>query len=845
MNNIFKVIWNHATQAWTAVGELASAKGKSKSIKLAAISTALLAVAGVAQAEKEVVQKASNSGGLTISVVDKSKDGTAVANSVDGIAIGNNAHANQETGSVGNGHIAIGLNALATGNGSPSSSVALGANSKATGQGSTTIGNASSATGGNSVALGNSSVADSNGAIAVGAGSSAWFHGSALGEEAKARGIRSTALGNRAQATSDSAISIGFKTKVESQFAIGIGRETSVTGKESVAVGNKSTISSANVSTLGANITVAAGRDGGVVLGHSSDAAISTTKVEAVNNATVGGLTYSGFAGKLDAPTTALQGHFVSIGKQGDERQIKHVAAGKIDSASTDVINGSQLYSVADTITTAIKNVLGGAASLSNESSKSTFSSPVNTTPLTEDYKAPTDTPKTVAGALQDLNNYVNAGWKVGDNNGDKVSRITPNGQVNFVNGNGTTAIVTQNGTNGANVTFNVKKDTIDNNVLNVSESGVSVISGTITKATKNTNGEVKADDAKDNQVATVKNVVEAINSAGFVVSNGKSDKSELINAGKTLTLKSGDGVNVTQDGSNFTFSIDSSKIFNGKTGDITVNETTGKVEEPSESSKLATIGNVVKAVNNAKWFAKVENTNDVITDRTQNDTTANNAEPISAGDKLTLKADKNLAVKLDGANVTYGLAQNINVNTVSAENSVTIGAGDKAITISSNDKGFNIANKNGDAMNIDNVKDGELSSISKQAVNGSQLHATNVQVSKNSQNINRVESKVDSLSRVINNHAGELNRLDRKVNKQGKEARAGIAGANAAAALPQVYTPGKSMVAASAGTFKGQNAVAVGYSRASDNGKVILKLQGNANTSGDVGAGVGVGYQW
>ena len=845
MNNIFKVIWNHATQAWTAVGELASAKGKSKSIKLAAISTALLAVAGVAQAEKEVVQKASNSGGLTISVVDKSKDGTAVANSVDGIAIGNNAHANQETGSVGNGHIAIGLNALATGNGSLSSSVALGANSKATGQGSTTIGNASSATGGNSVALGNSSVADSNGAIAVGAGSSAWFHGSALGEEAKARGIRSTALGNRAQATSDSAISIGFKTKVESQFAIGIGRETSLTGKESVAVGNKSTISSANVSTLGANITVAAGRDGGVVLGHSSDAAISTTKVEAVNNAIVGGLTYSGFAGKLDAPTTALQGHFVSIGKQGDERQIKHVAAGKIDSASTDAINGSQLYSVADTITTAIKNVLGGAASLSNESSKSTFSSPVNTTPLTEDYKAPTDTPKTVAGALQDLNNYVNAGWKVGDNNGDKVSRITPNGQVNFVNGNGTTAIVTQNGTNGANVTFNVKKDTIDNNVLNVSESGVSVISGTITKATKNTNGEVKADDAKDNQVATVKNVVDAINSAGFVVSNGEPNKSELINAGKTLTLKGENGVNVTQDGSNFTFSIDSSKIFNGKTGDITVNETTGKVEEPSDSSKLATIGNVVKAVNNAKWFAKVENTNDVITDRTQNDTTANNAEPISAGDKLTLKADKNLAIKRDGANVTYGLAQNINVNTVSAENSVTIGAGDKAITISSNDKGFNIANKNGDAMNIDNVKDGELSSISKQAVNGSQLHATNVQVSKNSQNINRVESKVDSLSRVINNHADELNRLDRKVNKQGKEARAGIAGANAAAALPQVYTPGKSMVAASAGTFKGQNAVAVGYSRASDNGKVILKLQGNANTSGDVGAGVGVGYQW
>lgn len=52
MNNIFKVIWNHATQTWTAVGELASAKGKSKSVKLAVISTALLAVAGGANAEE-------------------------------------------------------------------------------------------------------------------------------------------------------------------------------------------------------------------------------------------------------------------------------------------------------------------------------------------------------------------------------------------------------------------------------------------------------------------------------------------------------------------------------------------------------------------------------------------------------------------------------------------------------------------------------------------------------------------------------------------------------------------------------------------------------------------------
>ena len=759
------------------------------------------------------------------------------------------------------------------------------------------------------------------------------------------------------------------------------------------------------------------------------------------------------------------------------ERQIKHVAAGQITAGSTDAVNGSQLYRVAETLGKAAEGLASalGVELKSDGTLTNNFSHSLNV-PTNSNYPKPANAAKNVNEALTQLNDYVNAGWIVGDNAAKDVSKILPNGKVNFVDGNGTTATVTPNGTNGANVTFNVKKDTIDNNVLNVSESGVSVISGTITKATKNTNGEVKADDAKANQVATVKNVVDAINSAGFVVSNGQSGKSELINAGKILTLKGDKGVNVEQDGSNFTFSIDSSKLLEGKTGGITVNQDkkagetdAGKATvNNNDATKLATVKNVADAINGAKWFAKVENLSDSMNVQTQKDQNAD-AQAMGAGDILTLKADKNLAVKREGKDVTYGLAseievdkitvksktpgaatttfengkvtnlddhlkaptkvtggdvvdatevkaptltdaqkkeaatvndvlnagwnlktngnqaaaitngkgldfasddnsvtitptvdsngnatvnfsvnatsvinnnkgsikeaatdpksanagkvtvsdadkgklatvdtvaeainsaatfvkvadsqevitastaddngvavksgdtvthtagknlkvkrdgksvtyalaQDIDVNSVKATNGVTIGSGDNATTITSNDKGLNLAGKDGAETNINNVKDADLNSTSKQAVNGSQLYTTNVQVNKNSQNINRIESKVDSLSRVINNHADELNRLDRKVNKQGKEARAGIAGANAAAALPQVYTAGKSMVAASAGTFKGQNALAVGYSRASDNGKVILKLQGNANTSGDVGAGVGVGYQW
>lgn len=121
----------------------------------------------------------------------------------------------------------------------------------------------------------------------------------------------------------------------------------------------------------------------------------------------------------------------------------------------------------------------------------------------------------------------------------------------------------------------------------------------------------------------------------------------------------------------------------------------------------------------------------------------------------------------------------------------------------------------------IQNVAPGLISKDSTDAINGSQLYAL---MEENSQN---------------------LGKLKGQVNKMQKRHRAGLAGANAAATLPQVFLPGKSMVSVGAGHYKGQNAIAVGYSRAADSGKLIFKLQGNVNTQGEFGAGAGIGYQW
>ena len=126
-----------------------------------------------------------------------------------------------------------------------------------------------------------------------------------------------------------------------------------------------------------------------------------------------------------------------------------------------------------------------------------------------------------------------------------------------------------------------------------------------------------------------------------------------------------------------------------------------------------------------------------------------------------------------------------------------------------------------GNERRIQNVAAGEISKTSTDAINGSQLHA------------------------VAAGIGHKLGDLDNKINKVGKRGDAGTASALAAANIPQAYTPGKSLVGIAAGSYQGQNGLAVGMSRISDNGKIIIRLSGTANSQGKTGVAAGVGYQW
>ena len=491
------------------------------------------------------------------------------------------------------------------------------------------------------------------------------------------------------------------------------------------------------------------------------------------------------------------------------------------------------------------------------------------------------DAGKKVATVGDVANTINNTGWITKTTDGANVT-VNPGDRVEYVDGKGTKANVTVNSTTGqdvVNVTYDVKTDGTTVTVNN--DGNLTVVTGNITKASDNVTqpnaGKVTVDAADANKVATVQNVADAINSAGWIVNTGKADNQDSfktetgtakkVGAGDKVNFQAGKNLEVKRDGQNIIYAT--SEDLDAKT--ITV--TTVKVGKDGKDGVDGSIGVTGKdgaavAINGkdgsigltgpkgadgkdgASVTIKPEKGTTTVAERdggkeinrvtyTDKDKDGNDIkrEIATLDDGLKFTGD-------DGQTVNRTLGSNLNVKG-GATTSTT--AKNIRVTKAADGQGLdvNLANnieldsngsiKIGDTtVNQDGITINNGPSVTKGGIDAGGKTITNVAPGKNGTDA----VNVDQLR-------GNLTNIQGDIHKARKEGRAGIAGANAAAGLPQVYLPGKSMVAASAGTFKGQNALAVGYSRSSDNGKVIFKLQGNANTQGDVGGSVGIGYQW
>ncbi|MFC0322160.1 YadA-like family protein [Gallibacterium melopsittaci] len=220
-----------------------------------------------------------------------------------------------------------------------------------------------------------------------------------------------------------------------------------------------------------------------------------------------------------------------------------------------------------------------------------------------------------------------------------------------------------------------------------------------------------------------------------------------------------------------------------------------------------------------------------------------NATNAVAMGTSANVKAANGVAL---GANTIVdaknGVAIGYNAK-VTAENSVALGANAQATqTLEQLQK----ATPWGDPAYVRGYGKevvGEVSVGSVNAETGEQevRRITNVAAGSaptDAVNVSQIQNLGRDFTKQINNLNNRVNNLSRDID--GVAATAG-----AMASLPQAYIPGKSLVAVGAGAHKSQQAIAVGISRISDNGKIILKLNAAHSTTGDSTVGVGAGFQF
>lgn len=468
---------------------------------------------------------------------------------------------------------------------------------------------------------------------------------------------------------------------------------------------------------------------------------------------------------------------------------------------------------------------------------------------------------------LKKVEEVANKGWNL-TANGKDSSNVKPGDTVNLKNTDKNIDITKD----GHNVTFNLAKDikvdsvTAGDTVMN--NDGVKVgdnvalnkdglKAGDVSVTTDGINaGNKKVTNVQDGDVTSTSK--DAVNGSQLYVvkelagkgwnatatkkagTTGEVTGTSVANVapGETVNYIAGDNIKLEQNGINFTISTTKdlkAENVNAKT----VNTTTINLGEGDNSTPITVVsgkdaapnldgktpnrmnfgGETIATLSDGLKFGA--NVGDVYGAKLNSQINVKGADSntnwseFDGGDNVMTNIDKS-------GNVRVGIKKNLKVESVTA-NKFT--AGDTVI----DNNGVTIKNgpsmtKNGiDAGNkqITNVAPGRIAADSTDAVNGSQLH----------------EVKAD-----MNN---KINHLNGQVNKLGKRVNAGTASALAASQLPQAYIPGKSMVSVAAGNYQGQNAVALGMSRISDNGKIIIRLAGTSDTQGKVGVAVGAGYHW
>ncbi|WP_424409336.1 YadA-like family protein [Pasteurella sp. PK-2025] len=479
--------------------------------------------------------------------------------------------------SVGDSSLAIGTKANASGD----YTLAMGDRAVASGYSGIGLGAEAKAVGDFTLSIGNGAEAHSEGAVVLGANANAT-------EKAE----KSVVIGVSATAHSDSSVAIGRAAYVakDSANTIALGYDSNALAVEALSIGSKTKVESKAAIALGSNINIAKGFDESVALGTNSTVRAATKE----DTATVNGFTYSGFRGEENLEN----GRVVSMGNGTHARQVINVAPGKIASDSTDAINGSQLYLLADTLGNIAKataaHLGGGAAVTNNNISAPTYKIFTGLETGGNSQTAFGQPATNVGAAFTNLNSYVNQGFKVSDNAGTVQGVVTPGNTIQFIDGKNTKAKVVKESNGVTKITFDV--ETTAGSAPNIETVGLTVNDGKVTLPQQ-------ADEAK---LVNAKDIANAINNSAWKVGRLGDQTGFTFNETNTGDVKAGDEFRVA-DG-NFTKVTVGTKQEGDKTiSAVKVDVDAQKVVEAAQRPVVYTDNQGNKVVKSGNKFVKLD----------------------------------------------------------------------------------------------------------------------------------------------------------------------------------------------------------------------------------------------
>ena len=759
MNKIFKVIWNPATGSYTVASETAKSRGK-KSGRSKLLISAL--VAGGLLSSFGAYAEVSLDGGTSAETTPLTNGWIAIGH--DSIASsvvqsGAAAAIGYQARALGEGSTALGYQSLATGDramalgqmskSSGNRAAALGSGANAAGDHSLALGGATNAQGEYSVAIGRAATTDSNYALsmgymakanglyslAMGAGSATSNDNAiAIGNKTQALGVNSTALGNASQASGESSIALGSTSEASEQNAIALGQGSIASKVNSIALGSNSLSSGENAIALGEGS--AAGGSNSLAFGSQSRAngndsvAIGVGAAAATDNSVA-----------IGAGSTTDASNTVSVGNSATKRKIVNMAAGAISNTSTDAINGSQLYTISDSVA----KRLGGGATVGSDGTVTAVS-----------YALRSGTYNNVGDALSGIDNNTlqwnkTAGAFSANHGANATNKITnvAKGTVSatstdVVNGsqlydlqqdallwNGT-AFSAAHGTEATSKITNVTAG-------NLTTGSTDAVNGSQLKTT-NDNVTTNTTNIATN-TTNITNLTDAVNGLGddsllwnkaagaFSAAHGTEATSKITNVtAGNLTTGSTDAVNGSQ--------------LKTTNDNVTTNTT-------NIATNTTNITNLTDAVNGLGDDSLLWNKAAGAFSAAHGTEATSKITNVTAGNLTTGSTDavNGSQLKTTNDNVTTNTT-NIATNTTNITNltDAVNGLGDDSLLWNKAAGAFSAAHGTEATSKITNVTAGNLTTGSTDAVNGSQLKTTNDNVTTNTTNIANLTDSVGDL---------------------------------------------------------------------------------------------------